>query len=76
MADQSSDPVGEPKSGGSAVKKELGMSLEIVWRNPIPVIRTKRTLHRVEGNRFVVIYEVTDPNGRQEFRLECDRIAS
>ena len=46
------------------------MTLAIVWRNPNRSITTKRTLHRVQGDRFEVVYTVTDPNGTVEFSLK------
>jgi hypothetical protein len=53
-----------------SVKKEVGMALAIVWRNPNRLITTKRTLHRVQGDQFGVVYTVTDPNGTVEFSLK------
>jgi hypothetical protein len=50
-------------------EEELGMALVIVWKNPISLIRTNRTLHRVQGEQSEVAYAVTDPTGTQEFRL-------
>ena len=53
-----------------SVKKEVDMALAIVWRNPNRIIRTKRTLHRVHGEQFGVVYTITDPNGTVEFSLK------
>ena len=46
------------------------MALAIVWRNPNRLIVTKRTLHRVQGGPFEVVYTVTDANGMVEFSLK------
>jgi hypothetical protein len=46
------------------------MALAIVWRNPNRLITTKRTLHRVQGDQFGVVYTVTDPNGTVEFSVK------
>ena len=46
------------------------MALAIVWRNPISINKTKRTLYRLQGERFEVIYTVTDPEGTVEFSLK------
>lgn len=51
-------------------KKEVGLALAIVWRNPNCLIRTRRTLHRVHGDQFGVVYTVTDPIGTVEFSLK------
>jgi hypothetical protein len=59
-----------PQQNKVSVKKEAGMALEIVWRNPKCLIRTKRTLHRVHGDQFGVVYTVTDPNGTVEFSVQ------
>jgi hypothetical protein len=53
------------------------MALAIVWRNPNCLTRTKRTLHRIQGDQSGVIYTVTDPNGTVEFSLKSgSKIAS
>jgi hypothetical protein len=53
------------------------MALAIVWRNPNCLIRTKRTLHRVQGDPSEVVYTVTDPNGTVEFSVKSgSRMAS
>ena len=59
-----------PQQVKVSLKKEAGMALAIVWRNPNCLIRTKRTLHRVQGDQFGVVYTVTDPNGTVEFSLK------
>jgi hypothetical protein len=71
-----SDINGQTPTSRASCGEELSMSLAIVWRNPVPLIRTTKTLHRVQGDQFGVVYAATDPNGTQQFRLECDRMAS
>jgi hypothetical protein len=45
------------------------MALAIVWRNPVPLIRTKRTLQRIRSGQFGIVYAVTYPNLSQQFEL-------
>ena len=69
--------MGSPQQVEVSVKKEAGMALAIVWRNPNCLIRTKRTLHRVQCDPSEVVYTVTDPNGTVEFSLKSgSRMAS
>jgi len=35
------------------------MEMKIVWRNPVPLIRTKRTLQRIRRGQFGAVYTVT-----------------
>jgi hypothetical protein len=35
------------------------MDLKIVWRNPVALIRTKRTLQRIRRDQFGAVYAVT-----------------
>jgi hypothetical protein len=43
------------------------MAFSVVWRNPKPLIRTKQTVQRIQGNQSCALYVVT--NGTQEFSL-------
>jgi hypothetical protein len=45
------------------------MDLKIVWRNPLSLIKTKRTLHRIRKNQFGVLYSVTGPDLTQELEV-------
>jgi hypothetical protein len=45
------------------------MELKIVWRNPLPLIRTKRTLQRIRSDQFGAVYAVSALNLMQEFEL-------
>ena len=51
------------------------MALAIVWRNPLPLITTKRTLQRISSGRFGAVYAVTDPNLSQRFELILSKVA-
>jgi hypothetical protein len=35
------------------------MALKVVWKNPLPLIRTKPTLQRISSDQFGELYEVT-----------------
>ena len=45
------------------------MEMKIVWRNPMPLIRTKRTLQRIRRDQFGTVYAVSTLDLRQEFEL-------
>jgi hypothetical protein len=45
------------------------MALAIVWRNPKPPIRTKRTVQRIQCDPSCAVYVVTNSGCTQEFRL-------
>jgi hypothetical protein len=45
------------------------MELTIVWRNPLPLMRTKRTLQRIRRDQFGAVYAVSALNLTQEFEL-------
>lgn len=51
------------------------MALTVVWRNPKPLIRTRQTVHRVQGDQSRVVYLVTDPDHTQEFTLIAGKVA-
>lgn len=51
------------------------MALAIVWRNPVPLIKTKRTLQRISRNQFGAVYAVTNPDLMQEFELILGHVA-
>jgi hypothetical protein len=57
------------------VKKELGMALAIVWRNPKPLIRTKQTVQRIQGDHSCAVYVVNDAERTQEFSLISGEVA-
>ena len=45
------------------------MALEIVWRNPLPVMRLEHTLHKLSSDEYGAVYSVTNPDLTQEFEL-------
>jgi hypothetical protein len=45
------------------------MTQAIVSRNPVPLIRNKRTLQRIRSDQFGTVYAVTYPNLSQQFEL-------
>jgi hypothetical protein len=51
------------------------MDLKIVWRNPLPLIRTKRTLERIRSDPFGALYAVTNPDLTQQFELILGEVA-
>jgi hypothetical protein len=51
------------------------MALAIVWRNPKPLIRTKQTVRRIQGDQSVAVYVVTTGDGAHEFSLSSGKVA-
>jgi hypothetical protein len=51
------------------------MALKIVWRNPLPLIRTERMLQRIRSDQFGAVYAVTGPDLRQEFEVILGEVA-
>ena len=51
------------------------MDLKIVWRNPLPLIRTKRTLRRIRKDQFGAVYAVTAPDRPQEYEVILSEVA-
>jgi hypothetical protein len=51
------------------------MELKIVWRNPLKLIRTKRTLQRIRRDQFGVVYAVSALDLRQEFEVLQGEVA-
>lgn len=45
------------------------MEMKIVWRNPLPLIRSKRTLQRIRADQFGAMYSVSTLDLMQEFEL-------
>lgn len=45
------------------------MEMKIVWRNPLPLIRIKRTLQRIRRDQFGAVYAVSALDLRQEFEV-------
>jgi hypothetical protein len=51
------------------------MDLKIVWRNPLSLIKTKRTLLRIRKNQFGAVYSVTGPDLTQELEVILGLVA-
>ncbi len=51
------------------------MDLTIVWRNPLPLTRTKRTLQRIRKDQFGAVYVVTAPDLTQEYEVILGEVA-
>ena len=51
------------------------MDLEIVWRNPLPLVRTKRTLQRIRKDQFGAVYAVTAQDYTREFEVLPGEVA-
>jgi hypothetical protein len=51
------------------------MELKIVWRNPLPLIRTKRTLQRIRRDQFGAVYAASALDLRQEFEVLQGEVA-
>ena len=45
------------------------MDLKIVWRNPLSLIKTKRTLQRIRKNQLGAVYSVAGPDLTQELEV-------
>jgi hypothetical protein len=51
------------------------MTLTIVWRNPLPLVRFTRTLQLIISNELGAVYEVTASDLTQEFELILGDVA-
>jgi hypothetical protein len=51
------------------------MDLKIVWRNPVALIRTKRTLQRIGRDQFGAVYAVTALDLTQELEVIVSDVA-
>jgi hypothetical protein len=47
----------------------------IVWRNPMPLTRTKRTLQRVRRDQFAAVYAVSALDLKQELEVLQGEVA-
>jgi hypothetical protein len=45
------------------------MALKIVWRNPLPLVRSNRTVQLIISNELGAVYAVTAPDLTQEFEV-------
>jgi hypothetical protein len=51
------------------------MELKIVWRNPVSLIKTKRTLQRIRSDQFGAVYAVSARDLAQQFELIPGKVA-
>jgi hypothetical protein len=51
------------------------MDLKIVWRNPLSLLKTKRTLQRIRRDQFGAVCSVTDPDVTQELEVILGAVA-
>ena len=51
------------------------MEMKIPWRNPAPLIRTKRTVHRIRRDQFGAVYTVTALDLTQELEVTVNEVA-
>ena len=51
------------------------MDLKIVWRNPLSLLKTKRTLQRIRKDKFGAVYAVTTPDLTQEYEVILGEVA-
>jgi hypothetical protein len=45
------------------------MALQIIWRNPFPLVRFNRRLELIISNELGAVYAVTAPDLKQAFEL-------
>lgn len=51
------------------------MALTIVWRNPLPLIGTERTLQRISSDECGAVYAVRAPDLMKEFEMIRSEVA-
>jgi hypothetical protein len=51
------------------------MDLQILWRNPLSLLKTKGTLQRIRKDQFGAVYSVTDPDVTQELEVILGAVA-
>jgi hypothetical protein len=51
------------------------MEMKIVWRNSVPLIRTKRTVQRIRRDHFGSVYTVTALDLTQELEVIVSEVA-
>jgi hypothetical protein len=49
--------------------------MKVVWKNPLPLIRTRPTLQRISCEQFGAVYAVTAQDFTQEFEMTLGKIA-
>ena len=51
------------------------MALKVVWKNPLPLIRTKPTLQRISSDQFGAVYAVSVQDFTREFEVLPGEVA-
>jgi hypothetical protein len=51
------------------------VALKVVWKNPLPLIRTKPTLQRISSDQFGAMYAVTVQDFTREFEVLSGEVA-
>jgi hypothetical protein len=62
----------QDKAGGECARQQQGsriMTLEIVWRNPIPTHRTTNSIQRVAQEERLAVYVVLNAEGTGRFEV-------
>jgi len=51
------------------------VALKVVWKNPLPLIRTKPTLQRISSDQYGAVYPVTAQDFTREFEVLPGEVA-
>ena len=51
------------------------MALKVVWKNPLPLIKTKPTLQRISSDQCGAVYAVTVQDFTREFEVLSGEVA-
>jgi hypothetical protein len=51
------------------------VALKVVWKNPLPLIRTKPTLQRISSDQYGAVYAVTAQDFTREFEVLPGEVA-
>jgi len=51
------------------------VALKVVWKNPLPLIRTKPTLWKIGSDQFGAVYAVTAQDYTREFEVLLGEVA-
>jgi len=51
------------------------VALKVVWKNPLPLIRTKSRLQRISNDQYGAVYAVTAQDFTREFEVLLGEVA-
>jgi len=51
------------------------VALKVVWKNPLPLIRTKPTLQRISSDQYGAVYAVTAQDFTRVFEVLPGEVA-